>query len=83
MELFTRNSGDTWWEAWQDLVRRPAFNNPMDGMIIDDQSGFETVSSSFIALPRPHLDRSGDTVKPQWPFAAGRPDKFPYQPVAL
>lgn len=71
------------WEAWQDLMSRPALNDPMDGMIIDDQSGFGTVSSSLVALPRPHLGMSGDTVNPQWLFAAGRPDHFPYQPVEL
>ena len=71
------------WEAWQDLLRRPALNDPMDGMIIDDQSGFGTVSSSLIALPRDHLAMDGGTVKPQWLFAAGRPDQFPYQAVEL
>ena len=71
------------WEAWQDLLRRPAEDDPFDAMTIDTETGFETVSSSLIALPGPDHMIGDEPVKPQWLFAAGRPDRFPYQPVAL
>ena len=71
------------WEAWQDLLGRPAEDDPLDAMTIDTETGFETVSSSLIALPGPDHTIGDEPVKPQWLFAAGRPDRFPYQPVAL
>ena len=53
----------------------------MDGMIVSDDSGFETVSSSLIALPATGRLLAEEKISPQWLFAAGRPDRFPYQAI--
>jgi hypothetical protein len=47
-------------------------------MTVITGSGFETVSSSLIALPA-----AGSNRKPVWLFTPGRPGQQPYRPVAL
>ena len=73
-------SGD--WQSWEALMRSRAQNEsgePMAAMTIVTDSGFETTSSSLLALPAPaHPPRD---PRPVWLFAAGRPDLVPYAPV--
>ena len=60
------------WTAWIDLVSDYKDRQPgeeRDSMAFSTDFGFETVSSSLIALPRPHQPE----MKPQWLFCAGRP----------
>ena len=45
-------------------------------LLIEDRGGFGTVSSSLLAL-------AGATRRTIWMFAAGRPDKVSFRPVAL
>ncbi len=71
------------WEAWQELMRRSALDDPMDGMIVVTDSGFETVSSSLIALPSASHAIAGEEAKPVWLFSPGRPDQADYRPVTL
>ncbi len=75
----TPDAGD--WAAWQDLLATPtgeAGAGPGGAMTIVTASGFGTVSASLLALPRP-----GDGRQPIWLFAAGRPDRAPWQSVDL
>jgi hypothetical protein len=71
------------WDAWQELMRSTSTNAPTDGMIVSDETGFETVSSSLIALPATGRVLVEEKIPPQWLFAAGRPDRFPYQAVSI
>ncbi|MEM7171061.1 MAG: NRDE family protein [Pseudomonadota bacterium] len=69
------------WEAWQDILKRRADQDPGDGMVVERGNGFETVSSSLIALPAPGRQVAGEAVKPQWLFAPGFPDQCHYVPI--
>lgn len=69
------------WEAWQELLRKPAADNPMDGMVVTTDAGFETVSSSILAVPASDHVIAGEKAAPIWLFAPGRPDQWDYQPV--
>lgn len=76
------------WDAWQELMARPATADPFDAMTIAGElgtleQGFGTVSSSMLALPAAGLTLAGVPEKPAWRFAAGPPDSFPYQQVEL
>lgn len=64
------------WRAWRDLLTRRAETGPADAMLIETESGFETVSSALIALAAP-------PTPPVFLFAAGPPDHAPFEPVAL
>lgn len=70
------------WSAWQGLLgsrEREAGQGPGAAMTIATESGFGTVCSSLIALSaRPRLE-----VKPIWLFAAGPPDRAPFEPISL
>lgn len=73
------DAGD--WRQWQALLAdRSADDGAGAGgaMTVITGSGFETVSSSLIALPA-----AGSGRKPVWLFAPGRPGANPYGPVAL
>ncbi|MBM3486135.1 MAG: NRDE family protein [Alphaproteobacteria bacterium] len=70
------------WSGWQRLLAcRDALDGegPGEAMTIETDHGFGTLSSSLIALPS--IERVGAT--PIWRFAAGRPDRTPYLPVAI
>lgn len=72
------------WTAWQRLLSSRLYPDglgPEAAMTVASESGFETTSSSLIALPAPSL--SGPAPRPVWLFAAGRPDLTPYAPVPL
>lgn len=72
------------WQAWRDLLACRLYD-PVDGptgaMTVVTATGFETLSSSLIALPA--LPRSLDAapVPPVWLFASGRPDQADFEPV--
>jgi len=70
------------WSEWRALMADPGGDGG-DGeehaaMSFTTPSGFGTASSSLIALAE--ANRSG--AVPVWLFAAGRPDRAEYQPVA-
>ena len=52
-------------------------------MTVITDSGFETVSSSLIALPGPPQSARAKPAKPVWLFAPGRPDRTSFEEVAL
>ena len=69
------------WSAWQALLasREHAPDSGPDGaMTIVTDTGFGTVSSSIIALPRPIEGK-----KPVWLFSPGQPGKVPFEPVPV
>lgn len=69
------------WQGWESLLkdRAPAPGGSVyDAMCIVGEDGFETVSSSLLALPRVGLDR-----RAIWRFAAGRPDLQPFQNLSF
>lgn len=72
-------SGD--WMAWQELLasRETTKGEPSSAMTLSYDNGFETVSSSLIALPAPSVEPRD----PVWRFAPGRPDKTPYEVLDL
>ncbi|TWB18695.1 transport and Golgi organization protein 2 [Nitrospirillum amazonense] len=75
------------WAEWEMLLASRvsgAGDDPREAMCIvtppvGGKGGFETTSSSIIALPA--MDRAG--VLPRWRFAAGRPDEAPFLDVDL
>ncbi len=71
------------WDAWQEILGRGPDRQAEDAMCLRLAGGFETVSSSLIALPGPGQSRGGEAEEPQWLFAAGGPDHFPFEPVQL
>lgn len=74
------------WGAWKRLMgsrRRNPNDGPEAAMTVITDSGFETLSSSLIALPGPPQSLKGKPARPVCLFAAGRPDKTPYRPVEL
>ena len=71
------------WEAWQELLRRRADQDPSDGMVVALGNDFETVSSSIIALPAVGRRIAGEIAKPVWLFAPGFPDRCDYGPIDM
>ena len=68
------------WAGWQALLgdaTPDADGDPAAAMTIKTDLGFETVSSSLIALPA--IARAG--VSPVWTFAPGRPDKTDFHEI--
>jgi uncharacterized protein with NRDE domain len=70
------------WDPWKPLMAsrtHPEPNGAETAMNLDLPTGFGTVSSAFLALPRyPGFER-----RPLWLFADGPPDRAPFRPVAL
>lgn len=69
------------WRQWQALLADRSTDEGAGAggaMTVITGSGFETVSSSLIALPA-----AGSRRKPVWLFSPGRPGQQPYRPVAL
>lgn len=68
------------WAVWARLLGDRGGNGDVEGaMNISTDTGFGTVSSALIALPsdaRPDL-------KPVWRFAAGAPDRVPFEELSL
>jgi len=69
------------WSRWPDLLASriwaPLEAGPKEAMCIVTDIGFETTSSTLLALPS--ADRAG--VPPVFLFAAGRPDQVSFRPV--
>ncbi len=69
------------WASWEGLLtsRETLPGEGPDGaMAIVTDMGFETTSSSLIALPAPGRD-----LAPVWRFATGTPSPGAYRPIAL
>jgi hypothetical protein len=74
-------AGDDW-RSWQALLEsrlHDADAGPEGAMTVVTDSGFGTVSSSLIALPRAALEDQA----PRWLFADGRPGEVAYERVVL
>jgi uncharacterized protein with NRDE domain len=70
------------WSTWTEILARKEFEQdagPKGAMNIDGGDGFGTVCSSIIAIPSLALAPQ----KPRWVFAAGAPDKTPFEAVQL
>lgn len=68
------------WMAWQALLSsRKSISDSRGAMQIETDSGFETISSSLLALPKP-WEKSR---KPIWKFCSGKPGQADYLPVNL
>jgi hypothetical protein len=76
------SAGEGDWTAWEQLVasrEHAEGGEATDGLEIVTDFGFDTTSSSLIALPA--LGRA--RRKAIWRFAAGRPSEVPFQPIDL
>ncbi len=74
------------WGNWKRLLAGRRFDDadgPQGAMTVIADNGFETVSSSLIALPGPPQSARGKPAQPVWLFAAGRPDCTPFEEVTL
>ncbi len=70
------------WTEWQALVASDQgahADDPNSAMTVVTEGEFGTVSSSLVALP----ERATPKRRPVWLFAAGRPDRTPFEPVDL
>lgn len=70
------------WSTWIELLSAREFEGeagPKGAMNIERSDGFATVCSSLMAIPSMALFPQ----KPRWIFAAGSPDKVPFEPVQL
>ncbi|MGF1628477.1 MAG: NRDE family protein [Kiloniellaceae bacterium] len=68
------------WAAWQAILARSEPGS--EAAMTVERGGFQTVSSSLLALPAPGLaGPAGTPWRPVWLFAPGRPDRHPYAPV--
>jgi uncharacterized protein with NRDE domain len=74
------------WQAWQEILASRVYDaadGPFAAMSVASDMGFETVSSSLIALPSRTESLSGSPRRPIWLFAPGRPDIELYQPITM
>jgi Transport and Golgi organisation 2 len=70
------------WNGWTALLGsqdHASTEGPAAAMWIDTETGFGTVSSALIALPRAGLPPR----RPVWLFTAGRPGEVPFETVAV
>jgi uncharacterized protein with NRDE domain len=68
------------WMTWQALLSsRKSITDGHGAMQIETDTGFETTSSSLIALPKPW----NEGRKPIWKFCAGKPSEKPYRRMKL
>jgi uncharacterized protein with NRDE domain len=77
-------SGD--WLAWEAILAsrlHDTRDGPEAAMTVVTGGGFETVSSSLIALPARPVELGAQTRRPLWRFAPGRPDQTSYEEVAF
>lgn len=68
------------WAEWQALLASRAYpesEGPLAAMNVDLPTGFGTVCSQLLALPRYATANLGPVVR----FAAGPPDQAPFEPV--
>ncbi len=71
------DAGD--WSAWQGILASTAGN--AEAAMTVERGGFQTVSSSLLALPAPPQSIAEKPCRPVWLFAPGRPDRHPYAPL--
>lgn len=75
------------WEAWHRLLRRDAGasgGDPYAAMAVQLDNGFETVSSSLIALPSAdYRSEAPEAARIRWLYANGSPKNTPYLPLTL
>ena len=75
------------WQAWQGLLRRDAGasgGDPYAAMSVQLDNGFETVSSSLIALPSAdYRSEAPEEARIRWLYANGSPKTTPYLPLNL
>jgi hypothetical protein len=74
------------WLAWEAILAsrlHDAGDGPEAAMTVVTDGGFETVSSSLIALPVRPVGLGPQTRRPLWRFAPGRPDETPYEDIAF
>jgi hypothetical protein len=70
------------WASWEAILAdrtEGKVDGPLAAMTIVTTSGYGTVSSALIGLPK----RNPGTGRAQVRFAAGRPGEVPYQPIQL
>jgi uncharacterized protein with NRDE domain len=68
------------WMAWQALISsRKSLSEPRGAMQIETDMGFETVSSSLVALPKAGEKES----KKIWKFCSGKPETGAFDEVDL
>ena len=68
------------WDDWAALLARGASDSggdPEAAMCIEPVGGFGTVNASLIALPRP----GRPDATPVWLFAAGPPNRHPFESI--
>ena len=67
------------WAAWQEIL---ACTNPGSEVAMTvERGGFQTVSSSLLALPAPPRNAAERPLRPVWLFAPGRPDRHAHKPL--
>ena len=74
------------WSAWTGILASREHDpdaGPGGAMCVVTDHGFETVSSSLIALPAGNGPRTQQGGKPIWLFSFGRPGETAFDPVAL
>lgn len=71
------------WRAWEALLGATVPEDPYAGMCVVTDSGFGTVSSSLLALPRRPQTLTEAPRLPVWRFAPGRPDRTAFAPLDL
>lgn len=67
------------WAAWQAILARTAPR--AEAAMTVERGGFQTVSSSLIALPAPPQSTTARPARPVWLFAPGRPDSHAFAPL--
>jgi len=68
------------WMVWQALMgSRQSVGDTRGAMQIETDTGFETVSSSLVALPKP-FDEARKLI---WKFCAGKPENSEFEIVEL
>jgi len=71
------DAGD--WADWQQILARSAPGS--EAAMTVERGGFQTVSSSLLALPAPPRAVAQAPRRPVWLFAPGRPDRHAYAPL--
>ncbi len=67
------------WSAWQEILASTAEN--AEAAMTVERGGFQTVSSSLMALPAAPQSVAETPRRPMWLFAPGRPDRHAYAPL--
>lgn len=70
------------WAGWPRLLAERSYaeaDGPCSAMNLDLPDGFGTVCSHLLAIPR----FAGFNRRPRFRFAAGPPDRAPFEPVAM